>query len=108
MSILLSQTYNETTPESVEFGDFSDFSFIFEDEAYTFRELVDKLRDYCHLSQTGEPSRYTGASTGFEVTDYATGTETELNLHFSHQNPDRKVKYWIKALKIAGLYKPNH
>lgn len=97
-TILISRTYSETTPESAEDGDFSDTGFVYQDQEFTFRELVDELRECCHSSSGGA-----WFSTQFEVTDYSDGTEREESVHFSRNNPDRLAKYWQKAARAAGL-----
>lgn len=105
-NLLISRTYSETTPESVEYGDFSDTGFVFEDTEFTFRELVRELRDCQYLSESHPGDcAHVWASTGFETKNYYTGTEREENIHFSRSNHPRLLKYWRKALKAAGLIK---
>lgn len=102
--ILMNRTYSEVTPESAEHGDFSDTGFIYEDQPFSFRDLVRELREFSALS-CSHPGSCSGvwASTHFETVDYSTGTEREESLHFSRSNPPRLLKYWRKALKAAGL-----
>ena len=102
--ILIDKTFSEVTPESAEHGDTSDSGHVYVNCKYTFRDLVQELRNF------SEASRYpcTGAardwvSTGYSVEDYSTMTERSESLHFSHDNPTRKAKYWRKALQVAGL-----
>ena len=102
MGILISKTYQEITPESAEDGDFSDSGFICESVSYSFRELVEELAKYSYLSSS-IADRFTWASTGFEIDDYATMTERAESIHLSHENSLSKTKYWIKALKATGL-----
>jgi hypothetical protein len=69
-------TYSETTPESAEEGDYSDTGFI--DESCTLREAYNYLR-FEGWPVEASPSCL---SFGYCMTDYATGTERELCLHF--------------------------
>lgn len=103
MSILISRYYSETTPESAEDGDFSDTGFVYDSCEFTFRELVRELRDFYTLSDSRFSGVGTWACSGFETTDYRTGTEREETLHFSRDNAPRLEKYWPKALRAAGL-----
>ena len=98
--ILISKTYSEVTPESAEDGEFSDLGFIYEKAETSFRELVQNLREYTETSSYPcKGTQWDWVSTGFEVSDYATGTERSESLHFAGGN----VKYWHKALKAAGF-----
>lgn len=104
--ILISKTYSETTPDSVDDGELSDSGFVFEDSEYSFRDLVRLMRDY------REPSNYpaTGSarewySSGWNIEDYGTMTEREESIHFSHKNKPHNARYWKLAAKAAGLVK---
>jgi len=102
--LLISKTYSEVTPESAENGEHSDSGFVFQDEPFTFRELVEELRNFsCMSSCPSDGSTHDWASTYMETVDYATGTDREESLHFSRKNPARAGKYWAKALRAAGL-----
>ena len=103
MSLLISRCYSEVTSESAEVGDFSDSGFVYESCEFTFRELVRELRDFYTLSASPFSGVGTWACSGFETTDYRTGTEREETLHFSRDNAPRLHKYWPKALRAAGL-----
>lgn len=104
MTLFITRTFQETTPESAEIGEFSDHGFIETDTPYTFRELVDKLKECCHLSSTPHDDCYfVWASTEAYCTDYGTGTYRTENVHFSRNNPVKNRKYWPKALRAAGL-----
>ena len=96
-NLIISKTYSEITPESAENGDFSDTGFEWENSECTFRELVDYLKEhkqYCNPSW---------CSSGFSTIDYRTGTEQETCIHWSRNNPEFKRKYWVKAMKLAGV-----
>jgi hypothetical protein len=99
--IILSKTFSETTPESAEHGDFSNSGFEWQDVEYTFKELIDELKNnnYCihQLDRT--------ISNDFETVCYRTMTERQFSLHYSRDNNERSVKYWKKALEyVSGKY----
>jgi len=105
--ILVSMTYQTFTPESIEDGEAAEQGFVFEDQPYTFRELLHLIRSEgfnavsCSPA-TGEPHEWLDTYTD---TDYQTGEETINSLHFSHNNPDRAAKYWKAAFRAANLIK---
>ena len=102
--ILIDRTFSEVTPESAEHGDTSDSGHAYVNCEYTFRDLVQELRNFSETSSypcTGAARDW--VSTGYSVEDYSTMTERSESLHFSHDNPARKAKYWRKALQMAGL-----
>lgn len=103
MPLLVSRCYSEVTPESAVDGDFSDTGFVYESREFTFRELVEELRDFYTLSDSRFSGVGTWACSGFETTDYRTGTEREEMLHFSRDNAPHIHKYWPKALRAACL-----
>jgi hypothetical protein len=103
--ILISKTFERVTDESAANGDYEETGFVFQDEAFTFSQLVHELREYCH------PSSYpfTGSARDWITTepdvDYQTGDYTSYSLHFSHKNHPRAERYWRKALQCAGFVK---
>jgi hypothetical protein len=99
--ILVSFTYDEITPESAEESDFSDSGFISEREELTFRELVDKFREFSQPSSSGPVDSHVWFSSGWHTTDFRTGTEREESMHFHRDNPPHFEKYWIKAADYA-------
>lgn len=102
--ILISRTYSETTPESVEQGDFSDHGFIAKAESVSFRDLVRLMRKCSEGSAwplVGDISE--AYSSGFYTSDYRTGTERAESLHYCRENPPRCAKYWRLAAIAAGL-----
>ena len=107
--LLISKTYATITPEYAELGDFASTGFEFEQVSYTFKELVDELRNYSHLSQHPVTTKTVDfglwVSTDFEIDDYTTMEQTEYSLHFCRDNGPKKLKYWAKALLAAGLIK---
>ena len=102
--IRINKTCSEVTPESAEHGDTSDSGHVYVNLPYTFSELVQELRNFSETSSypcTGAARDW--VSTGYSVEDYLTMTARSESLHFSHDNPTRKAKYWRKALQVAGL-----
>ena len=80
MIFLVSETYQQITPESCEQGDFSDSGFNFKDQEYTLRELIE------YIKRTGYNLRskndYTNwLSTKYSNIDLYDGTEESLSLH---------------------------
>ncbi len=100
--MLLSKTYQTTTPESVENGDFAETGFIFENEEYSFTDLINLINNdgYCHTSDYPANS-HSWISTEDEVENYATGENIQYSLHFN--GPEKQRKYWEKALKYFNL-----
>lgn len=102
--ILINRCWATVTPESARDGDIADSGLDAENVGYSFRELVDLMKEHtiCSCSPaTG--STYEWLSDGWNVEDYTTATEIEHTIHFSRNNPPRKVKYWKKAMQAAGL-----
>ena len=107
-TLLISRCYSTVTPESAEAGDSADTGHVYESANFTFRELVQELRDFYSLSCSHpgpSPDASIWACSGYEVSDYSTGEEREETLHCSRGNPPRFRKYWGKALRAAGLVK---
>lgn len=101
--IIISRTFAETTPESIEDGDYSETGFISEHEEVSFRELVKLMKQHHHPSKFPNDGG-TGVwySTEFETEDYATGTERQESIHFDPENAENVAKYWKWAAKFAG------
>jgi len=98
--LLCSKTYEIITEETAENGEADDAGFIFQGEPFTFRELVQELRYFPHLSRT-EIDRWTWVTSEAEQ-NYRTGEHRSESLHFA--GPEHKAKYWIKALNYAQRY----
>lgn len=103
MGIIIRETFSEVTPESAEYGDYSDSGFINEGEEIGFRELVDKLKDYrgAEPSSSGVVDQHTWFTLNCGIVDYGTCTERQESIHFA--DTERKAKYWIKATKAAKV-----
>jgi len=105
--ILISKTYQTFTPESLEDGEAEEQGFIFQDEPYTFRELLrliqmEGLTEPSASPATGNPHEWLS---GESEPDYCTGEETIYSLHYSHKNESRAAKYWKAAFKAANIIK---
>lgn len=97
MHILISKTFDVVTHESAENGEAAEFGFVYENEPFTFRELVREI-------EVGGFTR-NGATTwldGYAETDYRTGEVTTEALHFSRLNPPHLEKWFWLAVKWAG------
>lgn len=71
-----------------------------------FRELVYLMRDYPVPSSRPASGSIFEWLTAYPETDYATGGELIMSLHFDPSNPPRLARYWGKAMrtaKIAGM-----
>lgn len=101
--ILISRTFDVVTPESAEDGESAESGFITESEAVTFRELVSLMRDYPNPScypPSGDSGEWLSSH---PETDYRDASETTESLHYSRENPPRRLKYWRKAMVAAGI-----
>ena len=95
MEFLVSKTFSQVTPESAEFGDFSDSGFVWQDVPYTFRELVELLdsREWFY--------EYGVISNGWNIICYQSMTSEEEQLHVQCPTA-RHERYFDKALKLVG------
>lgn len=103
--ILIDKTFEVVTEESAEEGEAADSGFSAVGEQYTFRELVQVLKQvYIHPSQSpANRSTHVWFTTEAEQ-DYTNRYEYRYeSIHFSPENPSRKNKYWIKAMQYAGV-----
>lgn len=80
MRFIVSETYQEVTPESAEYGDFSDTGFVFQDETYSLRELIDYIK---RNGYTRESKGTDWLTLGPWTECYRTGTERSTNLHIT-------------------------
>jgi hypothetical protein len=105
--ILISKTFETYTPESLEDGEAAEQGFIFQDEPYTFRELLRLIQMEGFTQPSCSPATgetYEWLTTESEP-DYSTGEESIYSLHFSHNNDHRAAKYWKAAFKAANIIK---
>jgi hypothetical protein len=107
--LLIDKTFEVVTHESAEHGEIEDGGFASINERVTFRELVQMMRgDYVHpsMSPVHRSTRVWFSSEPDQ--DYRTGEYRSEAIHFSPNNPQRKAKYWIKAMRCAGYRFANH
>lgn len=105
MNILVNKTFDIITPESAVIGDFEESGFEFQNEPFTFRELVELMSEHPQPSQwpnNGGPRVWLSS---YGEQDFRTGEEKTTSIHFSRENDSRMEKYWTKAMKFAGLLK---
>ncbi len=82
MTFLVTLTYSEITPESATRGDFSDTGFIFQEQEYSLRELINYIQSESFYREGPKGRFKTGwFTTGFQHICFKTGTEREENLH---------------------------
>lgn len=94
--LLISKTYEVITEESAEHGEVES-GFEFEFESFSFRDLVRQLRFFPYPSSSViGPDTWVSSE---PEQDYRTSEYRTEHLHFV--GPERKEKYWIKALKLA-------
>ena len=72
------------------------------DELVSFRELVALMEAHPHPSSwppSGSIREWVSTET---EQDYRTGEFTECSLHYAHDNPPSRAKYWRAAMRAAG------
>ena len=107
--ILVDKTFEIVTEKSAELGDVADAGFSAINLRVGFRELVDMIRrEYIHASQYPVTRSTRVWFTTESDQDYITGDYRSESIHFSESNPRHKAKYWIKAMKCAGLRFADH
>lgn len=100
--ILVNKTFCETTPESLEYSEFSNWGFLCENVEISFRELIDELEKHRNPSCFPiQSSINTWFSSDFEIENYSTMTERQESLHYSKNNNARSEKYWKKAINYV-------
>jgi hypothetical protein len=100
--ILINRTYAETTPESVEVGDFSDKGFIEEKQKVTFTELVDLMMEHTNPSQSPHDGNTNVwySTNGFS---FGNSIDREESIHYHHDNTPNAAKYWRLARRYADF-----
>ncbi len=97
MPILISKTFDVVTHESAEDGEAAESGFVYENEPFTFGELIREI-------QSGGFHRE-GATrwlTSHAEEDYRTGEVQTQALHFSCVNPPHLEKWFNLAVKWAA------
>lgn len=102
--IKISKTFTEFDPDSAETGEYSDQGFIQEMEEVNFVELVDLMRKHPYPTQFPFAGQTTAwLSTGYDITDYRTGTQREESIHYHKDNEEVNAHYWELAAIMAEL-----
>tara|TARA_R110002167_G_C12521553_1_gene638246 strand:- start:487 stop:795 length:309 start_codon:yes stop_codon:yes gene_type:complete len=96
--MLISKTYETWNQDDIEHGDTDKKGFIYQDENYSFKDLLDELKDECYLDLCCSDINQCNSITYYGSPNYVSGEVENLTLHFN--GTDRQKKYWIKALKI--------
>lgn len=101
--IIISRTFEVVTPESAEDGESAESGFLVESEPVTFRELVSLME--CHPNPSSYPPSGDSSEwlSSYPSQDFRDCSETTESLHFSRENPPRRLKYWRKAMLAAGI-----
>ena len=71
-------------------------------ESMSFRELVELMRHNDASCSHPTGSVFEWVTTSPYIDPY-TGDTTERSIHFAHENPPRKAKYWKWAMKAANI-----
>ena len=103
--ILINKTYQIVTQESAEQGEVAEQGFLYEDSEYSFKELVEIMQEYRNGScYPMNGSAFEWLSNDSEE-DYSTGDIETQSIHYSRNNNARSLKYWRKAMIVAGVVK---
>lgn len=97
MHLLISKTFDVVTHESAEDGEAAESGFVYENEPFTFRELVREIESGGFYREGG-----TRWLTSHAEEDYRTGEVQTEHLHFSHLNPPHLEKWFQLAVKWAA------
>ena len=92
--MLISKTYQITTPESAEYGDYAESGFTWESEKMTFKDLISEAESSGCIYHEGCDWLYSDS----EIEDYSTGETVAYALHFDRENKPKDAKYWDKAI----------
>jgi hypothetical protein len=102
--IKISKTFTEFNPDTAENGDFSDHGFIEEMEEVTFIELLELMRRHPFPSQCPYMGQITASlSSGYEITNFRTGTQRETSIHYHKDNEKPNAHYWELAAILVKL-----
>lgn len=78
----MNKTYEIVTEESAEHGDFEESGFEYEDNEFSFMELVREIKDAgATMPSDSSPSMHTWYSTPDADIDYHTGEYTYYSFH---------------------------
>lgn len=107
MRLLVSITFETVTEASARDGEAADRGFVAENELWTVRETIDRLRECSELSDYPMPYGRTWASDEASQ-DYRTGEYYAESVHIRRADgsslSDRQARRLYRA---AGLWKPS-
>jgi hypothetical protein len=92
----ITRCFSEITPESAEQGDFSDQGLVYENQDFTFSELVREI-EQGGFTRQGETD---WLETAPWIESFCTMTERTESLHFSCANPPHLRKWFDLALRF--------
>lgn len=95
----ITKTYDVVTEESAEHGDFADSGFVYKDQPYGFRELIETIE----FGGFNEPDSSHGVPRWLSTApdqDYRTGDYTTYSLHPARDK--QSMCYWDKAMAFLG------
>ena len=101
--IIISRTFDVVTPESAESGESADSGFLAESESVTFRELVSLMESHPIPSNSHPEGSQWEWLSSYPSQDFRDCSETTESIHFARENPPRRLKYWRKAMRAAGI-----
>lgn len=98
--IITRRTFAVWDEESIEIGETDDTGWDWMAKGFTFRELVEHLREYQHPSSMPASTftEHTYVTTESDA-DLMTGDQTEYSLFFA--GPPSLARYWVKALRLV-------
>ena len=105
--ILINRFYEIVTEESSEHGEAESAGELARNEPVTFRELVSMLRygEVSHWHASGNVQEWITQDQGETRAYFERGERESHSIHYSHENPARKERYWRLAFVAAGLIK---
>lgn len=105
MPIIVSQTYEIWTDESIEAGEADETGFDFESESYGFRELIEyiKREGFTVSPDSHGVPRWLSTETIQDREFFEEGQYRTLSLHPA--SDARSLRYWEKACRAAGIIK---
>lgn len=95
---VLNETYQTSTEESVEAGDFADTGFNFEDESYTSEELQAYLQSEGFIHPSSSPLS--------SKNDYITNERAEDRAYFEKGEETTKSLHLVKIVDADGVELP--
>ena len=101
MQFSITKTYQVTTDDGAECGDYADHGIVW-DDVVSLRDLIAILREYCYLSAT-HVDAHTWAESDPEL-NFRTGDYTTYHLHITAINDrEPKAREMVRIYRLAGL-----